>query len=191
MSSAIKLPDIIERMSDNSQSARIARMKNRTLSIFHANNPRVAEAGRYITDESTRTMRALGSRRIAITASEGYRYEIAPCCTDTATAACEPVNTDDARLSIPVVAEVNPPYQGTYNLSFTFSWSGFIGAVSYDLAVTCGDPFTIVRTGETSAIVYVNAPAAPPGSRLIIFTVTGVNACSTGSAQYGMSYPLA
>jgi hypothetical protein len=176
-------------MADNSNTTRIAQLRNRTLGIFHAKNPRINEAGRYITDESIRVYSRLGQRPISITTSNGYEYDISACCLDTE--ACVPGDYSAAMISIPVAATVDPPYEGIYNYSFSFSWSGFVGATSYDLNVICPDPYVIVYTGPTSAIVYVDVPAVSPGSLEIRFTVTGSNACSSGSAFYAMNYPAA
>ncbi len=175
-------------MADNSNSARIARLKNKTLSIFYARNPK----GIYIRDESIRQQISLGSRPIAITTSAGFRYDISACCIRAGAEECVSVDVTGARIDIPDVAAVSPPYLGTYNYSFTFGWSGFVGATSYDLDVTTVDPYTVVSTGATSAIVYVSVPTSPapaPGSRLLLLTVTGSNACSSGEVSYGMGYP--
>jgi hypothetical protein len=177
-------------MADNSNSARITRLKNKTLSIFYARN----SGGIYVRDESIRQQISLGARPVAITTSAGVRYDISACCIGAGDGACVAVDVTDARIDIPVVATVSPPYLGTYNYSFTFGWSGFVGATSYELAVTTVDPYTVVSTGATSAIVYVNVPTSPapaPGSRLLLLTVTGSNACSSEDASYGMGYPPA
>lgn len=73
--------------ADNSYTARLERLRNRTLAIFHGRNPNARELGATPMDESTRQQRRLGQIRLVIQPQEGPAYEVAPCCP----APCEPV----------------------------------------------------------------------------------------------------
>lgn len=75
--------------ADNSYTARLERLRNRTLAIFHSRNPTTRELGATPMDESTRQQRRLGQIRLVIQPQEGPAYEVAPCCP--AQAICEPV----------------------------------------------------------------------------------------------------
>lgn len=75
--------------ADNTYTARLERLRNRTLAIFHSRNPTARELGATPMDESTRQQRRLGQIRLVIQPPEGPAYEVAPCCPASTT--CEPV----------------------------------------------------------------------------------------------------
>lgn len=67
-------------VADNSYAERLRRLRNRTLAIFHAKNPRLAESGPAVTPDSLRLDRQLGGMGYTIQPSENLSYETPLCC---------------------------------------------------------------------------------------------------------------
>lgn len=78
--------------ADNTYTARLERLRNRTLAIFHSRNPTLRELGATPMDESTRQQRRLGQVRLVIQPPEGPSYTVDPCCQTTCSPVC-PVST--------------------------------------------------------------------------------------------------
>ncbi len=67
-------------VADNSYAERLRRLRNRTLAIFHAKNPQLAEMGSAVTPDSIRLERQLGGMGYTIQPSENLSYETPLCC---------------------------------------------------------------------------------------------------------------
>lgn len=165
--------------ADNSYQARLERLRNRTLAIFHSRNPTLRELGSTSMDESTRLNRQLGKIRLIIQPSEGPAYEVTPCCPS-----CTEPNPATVTISDSVDIR-GDPYLGIYTIYYDITWDNFANATSYTYSTTCPDPYVFVSTGDTSVRLYVNWMTASDFS----VTITGINACASASSSATTSLP--
>lgn len=102
--------------ADNSNAARLERLRNRTLAIFHSRNPTIRDLGASTTDESTRQQRRLGQIRLVIQPPEGPSYDVPPCCPSTTI--CNPVCPIEDNLPVwgplDLVNVNDPPFGFNY-----------------------------------------------------------------------------
>jgi hypothetical protein len=159
--------------ADNSHQARLERLRNRTLAIFHSRNPTVGEQGSAITADSTRQQRRLGQARLVIQPAEGPAYEVAPCCA----ASCESPSISNFTIGgffIP-----SPPYD-TYTLGWDITWTPVPDTnVSITVTDTGGSvTYTSVITGPGAATVYSTLNGDNP-----TITLTLTSDCGSASAS--------
>ena len=136
--------------TDKSNTARLARLRQRTQAIFYVRNPDIRKSN--TTSESVRQSRALGQIRITLEGPEGTRTTVEPCCPIQNI--CEPVcpvSTDESTT----------PGIGLIDLVDVDSDPFGLNVLQEDINTLYGTPTTIPPPPEGYSFdvgLYVAAP---------------------------------
>jgi len=154
---------------DMSSGARTTAIQNKTLAVFHKNNPASREInGQSILDQSIYLQRITGQ------STEN-------CCT--ATVACSPPTTI-TNFEVTGFNSAPPPYDGPDNLVYNLSWDPVTGATSY--AVTVNMPLVHLEypTTTTADIYFTWGNPYPE----VEFTLTASSSCGSTDSTIN-TYP--
>ena len=161
--------------ADNSYTARLARLRNRTIATFHSQNPGLRELGPdgNTTPESLRQSRALGQIRLTLEGPAGELTTVTPCCPTT----CEPV------CSFAVAPILYPGDLSGSESGFTLLYLEGLLSEIYDSPITITPP---VGYPYETFIVILFPPYCNATSYSVTLIVNG-SPVSFESIRYGSS----